>query len=94
MGLFLGSLSCSLIRSPDRPALTPVALQCDPNEVKELESSSSVFLSRDCFDDSGSFVSSYKLKNFFCYSPVKTVGGGLIGTALNLWIALGSVLSL
>ena len=64
------------------------------NEVKELESSSSVFLSQDCFDDSGSFVSSYKLKNFFCYSPVKTVVGGLIGTALNLWIALGSVLSL
>ena len=94
MWVYFWALSCSLICSPDHPALMPVALQCDPNKVKELESSSSVFLSQDCFDDSGSFVSLYKFKTFFCYSSVKTLVGDLIGIALNLWTALGSILSL
>ena len=53
------------------------------SKVREPDSSSSIFLSQDCFGYSGSFVSPYKLK-IFCPISVKNVIGNLIGIALNL----------
>ena len=54
-----------------------------------MDSSSSAFLSQDCFGYSGSSVFPYKLGIFFCSSSVKYTIGSLIGIALNLYIAVG-----
>ena len=55
------------------------------SEVREPDSSSSMFLSQDCFCYLGSFfvLFSYKLKKN-CASSVKNVIGSLIEIALNL----------
>ena len=63
------------------------------SEVMEPDSSSSVFLSQDWFDYSGSFVFSYKLK-IFCSNSVKNAIDNLIEIALNLQIALGNIVIL
>ena len=60
------------------------------SEVKEPDSSSSVFLSHDCFGYLASFVFSNKLK-FFGSSSMKNAIHNLIEIALKLWIALGSI---
>ena len=57
------------------------------SEVGVLDSSSSVFLSHNCFGSLGSFVSPYKLKKN-CSSFVKNAFGNLVEIALNLYIAL------
>ncbi|MES6403739.1 hypothetical protein U6P81_12185, partial [Cutibacterium acnes] len=49
-------------------------------EVRQVDSSSSILLSQDCFGYLESFVFSYE----FCSSSVKNVAGSLIGIALNL----------
>ena len=68
--------------------------RCDPSsfafvpfkhgkmEVREPDSSSSIFLSQDCFGSLGSFVSPCKF-NIFCSSSVKNAIGNLIQIALN-----------
>ena len=53
------------------------------SEVREPDSSSSIFLSEDCFGYSGSFVFPNGFK-IFCSSSVKNAVGNLIGIALNL----------
>ena len=68
--------------------LITIALQY--SQVRQRDSSSSVFLFQDHFGYLGSFVFPYKLnkKNFFfCSSSVKNAIGNLIGIAFNLQIA-------
>ena len=49
-----------------------------------------VFVPQDCFGNSGSFVVPYKFL-IVCSSSMKNVMGNLIGIALGLLIALGSM---
>ena len=58
-------------------------------EVRKVGSSSSILLSQDCFGYLGSFVFPYRLWNY--PSSVKNTIGSLMQIALNLLIALGSV---
>ena len=53
------------------------------SEVREHDTSSSVFLSQDCFGYSGSlnFHTDFRI---ICFSSVKNAIGILIGIALNL----------
>ena len=52
-------------------------------EARQVDSSSSILLSQDCFGYSRFFVFSYKFE-IFCSSSVKNTIGSLIGIALNL----------
>ena len=52
-------------------------------EVKQVDSSSSILLSQDCFGYSGSLVFPYECE-IFCSSSVKNAIGNLIGITLNL----------
>ena len=64
-------------------------------EVRQVDSSSSILLPQDCFGYLRFFVFPYKLWNYLfiiCSSSVKNTIGSLIGIALNLQIALGSIL--
>ena len=60
-------------------------------EVKQVDFSSSILLSQDCFGYSRFFVFAHKFE-IICSSSVKNAVGSLIGIALNLWIALCSLL--
>ena len=51
--------------------------------MRASDSSSSVFLSQDCFGYSEPCVSIYILE-YFCSNSVKNALGNLIGVALNL----------
>ena len=53
------------------------------SEVRKIDSLSSILLSQDCFDYSGSFCFHLNCA-IFCSSSVKNAIGNLIGTALNL----------
>jgi len=53
------------------------------SELREVDSSSSVFLSQGCFGYLDSFVFPSKLE-FFCHGFVKNAIGSLIEIALNL----------
>ena len=59
--------------------------------VRETDSSSSVFLSQDCFGYLGSLCFHTNCE-IFCSSSVKNSIGHLIGIALNVEIALGSII--
>ena len=61
------------------------------SEVREVDSSSSVFLSQDCFGYSRFFCVSIQIVKLFVLALKNTIGS-LIGIALNLQIALGSIL--
>ena len=50
-------------------------------EVREVDSSSSVLLSQNCFGYSRLFHTNLEI---ICFSSVKNVAGSLIGIALNL----------
>ena len=52
-------------------------------EVRQVDSSSSILLSQDCFGYSRFFVFPTNLE-MICSSSVKNVAGSLIGIALNL----------
>ena len=54
------------------------------NEVRQVDSSSSILLSQDCFGYSRCFVFPYKLWNIICSSSVKNTVGNLIGIAVLL----------
>ena len=58
-------------------------------EVREVDSSSSIFLSQDCFSIQG-FLVFHKSVKFFDSSSVKNAVGNLVGIALSLEITLGS----
>ena len=60
-------------------------------EVRQVDSSSSILLSQDCFGYLSFFLFPYKLLNN-CSSSVKNTIGSLIGIALNIQITLGSIL--
>ena len=59
-------------------------------EVGQVDSSSSIPLSQDCFGYSRFFVFPYSCE-IICSSSVKNTVGSFIGIALNLQIALGSI---
>ena len=63
------------------------------SEVREPNSSSSVFLSQDCFRLSESCVSTQILR-FFSSKSAKNAIGNLIGIALNLQVTLGAMVIL
>ena len=52
-------------------------------EVRQVDSSSSILLSQDCFGYSRFFVFPYK-SEIICSSSVKNITGSLIGIALTL----------
>ena len=52
-------------------------------EVRQVDSSSSILLSQDCFGYSSFFVFHTNLE-IICSSSVKNTSGSLIGIALNL----------
>ena len=52
-------------------------------EVRQVDSSSSILLSQDCFGYLKSFVFAYNCE-ITCSSSVKNTVGSLIGIALNL----------
>ena len=58
-------------------------------KVQGCDGSHFGFLFQDCFGYSGSFLVPYKLED--CSSSVKNAGVILIGIALNMEIALGSI---
>ena len=60
------------------------------SEVRKVDSSSSILLSQDCFGYSGSLCFYVNCEIFYS-SSVKNVTGNLIGIALNLQIAFGSI---
>ena len=64
------------------------------SEIRQVDSSSSILLSQDCFGYCFGYVFLYFLTNFeIIWSiSVKNATGSLIGIALNLQIALGSIL--
>ena len=61
------------------------------SEVRTVDSFSSMFLSQDCFGYLSLLCFHTNCKHF-CSSSVKNTIGNLIGIALNLQIALGSIL--
>ena len=61
-------------------------------EVRQVDSSSSILLSQDCFGYSRFFLYFHTNLEIICSSSVKNTTGSLIGIALNLQIALGSIL--
>ena len=61
-------------------------------EVRQVDSSSSILLSQDCFDYSR-FLYFHTNREIICSSSVKNAVGNLIGIAMNLQIALGSILT-
>ena len=63
------------------------------SEVRQVDSSSSILLSQDCFDYSRLLYFHMNCE-IICFSSVKNTIGSLIGIALNLQIALGSILIL
>ena len=86
MGLFLGSLFCSI----DLCVCFCVSTYCfdycslvAQSKVRECDSSTSVLLSQDCVGYLGSFVFHTNFK-IICSSSVKNAIGILIGIALNL----------
>ena len=62
------------------------------SEVRELDSSSSIFIPQDCFGYSGSLCLHTNIE-IFC-STVKNIIGNLIMTALNHKTSLGSIIIL
>ena len=58
-------------------------------EIRKVDLCSSILLSLDCFGQSGSLCLNCEI---ICSSSVKNTFGSLIGIALTLQIALGSVL--
>ena len=60
-------------------------------EVRLVDSSSSILLSQDCLAIRG-FLYFHTNCEIICSSSVKNTVGSLIGIALNLQIALGSIL--
>ena len=60
-------------------------------EVRQVDSSSSILLSQDCFGYSR-FLYFHTNCEIICSSSVKNTIGSLIGIAFNLYIALGSIL--
>ena len=60
-------------------------------EVRQVDSSSSILLSQDCFGYS-SFLYFHTNWEIICSSSVKNTIGSLIGIALNLKSALGTIL--
>ena len=61
---------------------------CSRAWVRQVDSSSTILLSQDCFGYSGFFVFPYKLWFFFFSSTLKNTIGSLIGIAfiLLLWV--------
>ena len=60
-------------------------------EVRETDSSSSIFLFQDCFGYSWSFVCVHTNCKIFCSNSVKNAISNLIEIALNLQVTLGSM---
>ena len=56
---------------------------CVEPEVRQVDSSSSILLSQDCFGYSRFFVF-HTNREIICSSSVKNIAGSLIGIALNL----------
>ena len=94
MGLFLGFLSYSIglysCFVPLPYCLDDCSFVVWP-EVRQGESSSSILLSQDCLAIRG-FLYFHTNCEIICSSSVKNTVGSLIGIALNLYIALGSIL--
>ena len=88
MDLSLGFLFCSIGLYFCLCASTILSDDCgfvvEP-EFRQVDSSSSILLSQDCFGYSRFFC------EIICSSSVKNTVGSLIGIALNLYIALGSI---
>ena len=61
-------------------------------EVRQVDSSSSILLCQDYFGYSTFFLYFHTYYEIVCSSSLKKTIGSLIGIALNLWIALGSIL--
>ena len=61
-------------------------------EVRQVDSSSFIHLSQDCFGYSRFFLYFHKNCEVICSSSVKNCVGSLIGIALNLLIALARTL--
>ena len=61
-------------------------------EVRQVDSSSSILLSQDCFGYLRVFLYFHINCEIICCSSMKNTIGGLIEIALNLQIALGSIL--
>ena len=92
MGLFLGFLSCFLglyfcICATRMLDDCSFVLQ---SEVRKVDSSSSILLSQDCCGYLGAFAFHLNCE-IFCSSSVKNAIGNLIGIALNLQTAFGSI---
>ena len=58
-------------------------------EVRQVDSSSSILLSKDRVSYSSFFLYFHINCEIICSSSVKNTVGSLIGIALNLWFALG-----
>ena len=61
------------------------------SEVRELDSSNSVFLSKDCLVIWDILCFHTNCKKKICSNSVKNALGNLIGSTLNLQMALGSI---
>ena len=61
-------------------------------EVRQVDSFSSILLSQDCFGYLR-FFEFHTNCEIICSSSVKNTIGSLIGISLNLYIALGSILT-
>ena len=85
-GFISGFLFCSIdlyvIFVPVPYCLDDCGFVVEP-EVRQVDSSSSILLSQDCFDYSRFFYFHTNLE-IICSSSVKNVAGSLIGIALNL----------
>ena len=93
MDLSLGFLFCSIdlyLFVPVPYCLDDCGFEVEP-EVRQVDSSSSILLSQDCFGYS-SFLYFHTNCEIIFSSSVKNPVDSLIGIALNLWIALGSIL--
>ena len=89
LGLFLGSLFCSIVLVPVPYCLDDCGFEI-LLEVWESCASCLVYVSQNRFGNSGSFVIPYNF--LYCLLQfVKNVMGNFIGIALNLYIALGSM---
>ena len=86
MDLSLGSLFCSIDNISDFAPVPYCLDDCgfvvEP-EVRQIDSSSSILLSQDCFGYSR-FLYFHTNCEIICSSSVKNTAGSLIGIALNL----------
>ena len=86
MDLSLGFLFCSIdlyLFVPVPYCLDDCGFVVEP-EVRQVDSSSSILLSQDCFGYSKFFLYFHTNCEIICSSSVKNTIGSLIGIALNL----------